>query len=115
MKKLIMLLPLFFMLSCVSELGKKSDMDLIKKIKAGEQTKATILEWFGKPDVKRVEIVNKKGTCVESWTYRYQRSSFGAPIEYSEVLLIEFDIEGKVCKHKFSSYEKQVKPPVIIP
>lgn len=103
-KKLIMLSLLLAIMACASSAGKKIDRTHIDEINNGVQDKTQIRQWFGEPYSMQTNLQGHPSGCVERWKYEYAKARGFGTVTYSEVLVVDFDPEGKVCDHAFSKF-----------
>ncbi len=100
-RKLTMLFLVLFIGACASA-GKPIDKTHMDEITNGVQTKVQIRQWFGEPYTVKTGLTGHPSGCVERWTYEYAKARGFGNVTYSEVLVVDFDIEEKVCDHAYS-------------
>ena len=100
-KKLSVLLLILIITACASA-GHRINRTHIDDINNGVQNKAQIREWFGEPYTITTDLIGHPGGCVERWTFEYAKAKGFGNVTYSEILIVDFDTEGKVCDHAFS-------------
>lgn len=101
-KKLIALfLVLGLCISACAAAGHKIDRAHMGEIENGVQNKDQIRAWFGEPYTVKTDLTGHPSGCVERWTYEYAKARAGK-VTYSEILVVDFDKDGKVCDHAFS-------------
>lgn len=93
----MLLLPL----ACASA-GRKVDRTHLDDIQKGAQTKAEIRGWFGEPFTVQPGLAQHPSGCTERWTYEYAKARGFGTVTYQEILVIDFDADGRVCDHAFS-------------
>jgi outer membrane protein assembly factor BamE (lipoprotein component of BamABCDE complex) len=100
-KNLCTLLLIITIAACATA-GQKIDRTHIGEIKNGVQNKDQIRAWFGEPYTIKTNLEGHPSGCVERWTYEYAKAKGFGTVTYSEILIVDFDAEGKVCDHAFS-------------
>lgn len=100
-KKLSLLVLVLIITACASA-GNRIDRTHIDDVKNGVQNKARIRAWFGEPYTIKPGLIGHPGGCVERWTFEYAKAKGFGKVTYSEILIVDFDTEGKVCDHAFS-------------
>jgi outer membrane protein assembly factor BamE (lipoprotein component of BamABCDE complex) len=101
-KKLMALLVILGITACAAA-GHKIDRTHLGEIQNGVQTKDQIRAWFGEPYTVKAGLTGHPSGCVERWTYEYAKARGRAgTVTYSEILVVDFDKDGKVCDHAFS-------------
>jgi len=101
LRKLITLLLVLGISACATA-GHKIDRAHIGEIQNGVQSKDQIRAWFGEPYTVKTGLTGHPSGCVERWTYEYAKARGAGKVTYSEILVIDFDKDGKVCDHAFS-------------
>jgi len=101
LKRLIILFLALIIAGCASA-GKPIDKTHINDVENGVQTKAQIRQWFGEPYTVKTNLQGHPGGCVERWTYEYAKARGFGNVTYSEILVVDFGPEGKVCDHAYS-------------
>lgn len=101
LKKLSMLFLVLLFVACASA-GKSIDKTHMDEITNGVQSKAQIRQWFGEPYTVKTGLTGHPSGCVERWTYEYAKAQGFGNVTYSEILVVDFDAEGKVCDHAYS-------------
>ncbi|MGH0028516.1 MAG: outer membrane protein assembly factor BamE domain-containing protein [Myxococcota bacterium] len=94
-------LLLLLTLACASA-GRKVDRAHLDDIQKGAQTKAEIRTWFGEPYTVQPGLAGHPAGCTERWTYEYAKAQGFGTVTYREILVIDFDDDGRVCDHAFS-------------
>jgi len=56
----------------------------------------------GEPYTVKTGLVGHPGGCVERWTFEYAKARGFGNVTYSEILIVDFDPDGKVCDHAYS-------------
>ena len=102
MVKRLMIFSVALMLAACASAGKPIDKTHMDEIANGVQTKAQIRQWFGEPYTVKTGLTGHPGGCVERWTYEYAKARGFGNVTYSEVLVVDFDPDGKVCDHAYS-------------
>ncbi len=89
--------------ACVPGAGRRVDRTHINDIQTGVQDKAQIKAWFGEPYVIIPNLEGHPKGCTERWSFEYaiMRGTIKKYI-YQEMLIVDFDKDGKVCDHAFS-------------
>jgi hypothetical protein len=82
--------------------GNKVDRTHIDDIQNGAQNKDQIRTWFGEPYTIKTNLQGHPYGCVERWTFEYAKAQGFGTVTYSEMLVVDFDAEDKVCDHAFS-------------
>ncbi|MBM4278365.1 MAG: hypothetical protein FJ130_10880 [Deltaproteobacteria bacterium] len=100
-KKIITLLLILGICACATA-GHKIKRDHIGDIKIGVQSKDQIRAWFGEPYTVKTGLTGHPSGCVERWTFEYAKAHGFGKVTYSEILVVDFDKNGKVCDHAFS-------------
>lgn len=100
-KKIIMLLLILVITACASA-GQKVKREHIGDIKNGVQNKEQIRAWFGEPYTVKTDLTGHPKGCIERWTFEYAKARGFGKVTYSEILVVDFDKNGKVCDHAFS-------------
>jgi outer membrane protein assembly factor BamE (lipoprotein component of BamABCDE complex) len=99
---LALLLALFLGLSACATVGRPFDTRHTSDVQPG-QDQAQIRAWFGTP--WRIQNLTDHPTgCTTRWNYTYAHSTAGIHTT-TEVLIVDFDAEGKVCAHGFHRLE----------
>jgi len=88
-------------ISCATA-GQKIDRTHLDEIQEGVQTKEQIRAWFGKPYTQLRGLSGHPKGCVERWTFEYAKARGRGTVTYQEILVVDFDQQGKVCDHAFS-------------
>ncbi len=101
-KNLSILLLILIITACASA-GHKINRTHIDDITNGVQNKTQIRAWFGEPYTIKTDLQGHPGGCTERWTFEYAKARGFGTVTYSEILIVDFDTEGKVCDHAFSS------------
>ncbi|MEJ2201100.1 MAG: hypothetical protein P8X63_08825 [Desulfuromonadaceae bacterium] len=100
-KNLSVLLLVLFISACATA-GSRIDRTHMDEIKNGVQNKTQMREWFGEPYTIKTDLKGHPSGCIERWTYEYAKAKGFGTVTYSEILVVDFDTEGKVCDHAFS-------------
>lgn len=97
----ILLLILFVITACASA-GNRIDRTHLDDVANGVQDKTQIRQWFGEPYSVNPNLKGHPSGCVERWTFEYAKAQGFGNVTYSEILVIDFDSNGRVCDHAFS-------------
>jgi outer membrane protein assembly factor BamE (lipoprotein component of BamABCDE complex) len=89
------------LVACASA-GRKVDRTHLDDVEEGMQTKSEIRAWFGEPYSMTVGLTGHLKGCVERWQYEYAKARGFGTITYQEVLVVDFDVDDKVCDHAYS-------------
>lgn len=100
-KKIVTLL-LTVMLTACATAGNKVNREHIGDIRNGVQNKEQIRAWFGEPYTVKTGLTGHPAGCIERWTFEYAKARGYGNVTYSEVLVVDFDKNGKVCDNAFS-------------
>ncbi len=101
-KNLSVLLLLALIMTACASAGHKINRTHIADIQNGVQNKAQISEWFGEPYTIKTGLKGHPSGCTERWSFEYAKARGFGNVTYSEILIVDFDNEGKVCDHAFS-------------
>jgi len=94
-------LLLLFLAACATA-GHRVDRTHLDDVKTGMQTKEQIRQWFGDPYSVKTGLVGHPSGCTERWTYEFAKAQGFGTVTYQEMLVVDFDGQGKVCDHAFS-------------
>jgi hypothetical protein len=89
------------LLGACATVGRDFDTTHANDIRTAEQDKTQIAAWFGEPRFTTTFDKNPKG-CVERWQWSYGTAAVGSSTR-AKSLIVDFDADGKVCDHAFSS------------
>lgn len=92
-------------IGCASA-GTRIDRTHVDDIANGAQSKSQIRAWFGEPYSVLKPLQGHPGGCTERWRYEYAEAQGFGNVTYQEVLIVDFDAEGKVCDHALSQSGK---------
>ena len=106
LKNLFMLLLILAITACASA-GSKIDRTHLGDVQNGVQSKAQNREWFGEPYTMNTNLQGHPSGCVERWTFEYAKARGFGTVTYSEILVVDFNTQGKVCDHAFSKSGKE--------
>ncbi len=93
---------LFLILTACATAGNKVNRTHLHDINNGAQDKGQIRTWFGEPYTIKTNLQGHLKGCIERWTFEYAKARGFGTVTYSEILVIDFDKDGKVCDHAFS-------------
>lgn len=100
-KKLITLILILDLSACATA-GHKIERSHLNDIKNGVQNKDQIRTWFGEPYTVKTGLTGHPKGCIERWTFEYAKAQGFGTVTYSEILVVDFNKNGKVCDHAFS-------------
>lgn len=100
-KKMATLLLVLILSACATA-GHKVNRDHIDNIKNGVQNKDQIRAWFGEPYTVKTGLTGHPSGCIERWTFEYAKARGFGNVTYSEILVVDYDKDGKVCDHAFN-------------
>ncbi|OGU56049.1 MAG: hypothetical protein A2V66_14915 [Ignavibacteria bacterium RBG_13_36_8] len=100
-KSICGLLLIITIVGCATA-GNKIDRTHIDEIRNGVQNKEQIRGWFGEPYTITTNLQGHPSGCTERWTFEYSKAQGFGTVTYTEILVVDFDAEGKVCDHAFS-------------
>ena len=96
---MIVFVAVLALISCATA-GKQFDRTHISDIKTGVQDNNQIRNWFGSPSQLQ-SITGSPAGCVDRWIYVHAYTSFGGAKSKSASLIVDFDMNGKVCDHAY--------------
>lgn len=82
--------------------GSRIDRTHVDDIANGAQSKSQIRAWFGEPYSVLKPLQGHPSGCTERWRYEYAEAQGFGNVTYQEVLIVDFDAQGKVCDHALS-------------
>lgn len=89
------------LLAACATIGETFDTVHLREIRTGAQDRAQIRAWFGEPHQRTAPLPHESETCTERWLWAQAAATPGGTAA-SNVLVIDFDADGRVCAHTYS-------------
>jgi hypothetical protein len=100
----LLLLSLAFAAACAT-VGREFDTTHANDVKKGAHDKAQVEQWFGPPHTRVAPLQNNPNGCVERWQWTHAHAVAGGSAR-TQVLVVDFGPDGKVCDNAFTSLNK---------
>lgn len=102
LKKILVVVGLLLVVVACATVGRKFDTTHVNDIRKDVHDKQQMRQWFGEPTQTVNPLASHPAGCVERWQWTYAHSVAGGST-VSEVLIVDFDPNGKVCDNAFAT------------